>query len=202
MSPPPPTAPDPMENPGSLYNPAQAEYLYADNRARRLGDIVLINVSETTDAEHKADTKAERNTETNFGVDADGVNGVLGGVLNSFGLNKLAGTSIDSGAKNNFKSTAETTRESTFTATVAVRIVKVLPGDVFQVEGARQVRINNETEILVVRGLLRKRDIGPDNTVESGYLANAQIEVYGQGILADKQKPGWLSRILDNMWPF
>jgi flagellar L-ring protein precursor FlgH len=64
------------------------------------------------------------------------------------------------------------------------------------------VRINNETEILVVRGLLRKRDIGPDNTVESGYLANAQIEVYGQGILADKQKPGWLSRILDNMWPF
>jgi flagellar L-ring protein precursor FlgH len=38
--------------------------------------------------------------------------------------------------------------------------------------------------------------------VDSGYLANARIEVYGQGILADKQKPGWLSRILDNMWPF
>ncbi|MFW5837599.1 MAG: flagellar basal body L-ring protein FlgH [Desulfovibrionaceae bacterium] len=206
MSPPPPPAPDPMDNPGSLYNPDQSDYLFADNRARRVGDIVLVTVSEVTNAEHKANTKAERNTELNFGVENYAVDRVIGSMPfpNPFGMAGVAGgnPAIKAGAQNNFKGTAETKRESTVTATVAVRVVQVLPGNVFQVEGAREVRVNDETQIMVVRGLVRKRDIGPDNSVSSSYLADARIELYGQGVLADKQRPGWLSRILDNVWPF
>jgi flagellar L-ring protein precursor FlgH len=70
------------------------------------------------------------------------------------------------------------------------------------VEGARRIRVNNETQFLVVRGLIRQRDISSGNTIPSTSLAEAQIEIYGQGVLADKQKPGWLSRILDNVFPF
>jgi flagellar L-ring protein precursor FlgH len=195
-----------MENPGSLYNPNQADYLYADNRARRVGDIVLVNISETTTAEHKANTQADRNSEINFGVENYAVDKIVGSLPfpSPFGLAGLAGgnPAIKAGAENNFKSTANTKRTTDVTATVAARVVRVLPGNVFQVEGAREVRINDETQILVVRGLVRKRDIGPDNAVTSSHLANSRIEIYGQGILADKQKPGWLSRILDNVWPF
>jgi flagellar L-ring protein precursor FlgH len=78
----------------------------------------------------------------------------------------------------------------------------MLPGRVMQVEGARRIRVNNETQILVVRGLVRQRDIAADNTVSSTALAEAQIEVYGEGVLADKQRPGWMTRVLDNIWPF
>jgi flagellar L-ring protein precursor FlgH len=70
------------------------------------------------------------------------------------------------------------------------------------VEGGREVRVNDETQIVVVRGIIRSRDIGPDNSIASTAMADARIELYGQGVLADKQKPGWLTRILDNMWPF
>jgi flagellar L-ring protein precursor FlgH len=38
--------------------------------------------------------------------------------------------------------------------------------------------------------------------ITSDYLADAHVEIYGQGIITDKQKPGWLSRLLDNVWPF
>ncbi|MBU1610573.1 MAG: flagellar basal body L-ring protein FlgH, partial [Proteobacteria bacterium] len=73
---------------------------------------------------------------------------------------------------------------------------------VMQVEGARRIRVNNETQILIVRGLVRQRDIAADNTVNSSSLAEADIEVYGEGVLADKQRPGWMTRILDHVWPF
>jgi flagellar L-ring protein precursor FlgH len=38
--------------------------------------------------------------------------------------------------------------------------------------------------------------------VESSYLADARIEFFGEGVLAEKQRPGWLARILDHVWPF
>jgi len=37
---------------------------------------------------------------------------------------------------------------------------------------------------------------------EEENLADARIEFYGEGVVAEKQKPGWLTRILDNIWPF
>ena len=49
---------------------------------------------------------------------------------------------------------------------------------------------------------IRQRDISSENTIPSTSLAEAQIEIYGQGVLTDKQRPGWLSRILDNVFPF
>ena len=86
--------------------------------------------------------------------------------------------------------------------TVAARIVRVLPNNVFEIEGGREVRVNDENQIVVLRGLARGRDIDADNSILSTKIADARIELYGEGILTDKQKPGWLTRIVDNIWPF
>ncbi|MCD4720736.1 MAG: flagellar basal body L-ring protein FlgH, partial [Desulfobacula sp.] len=40
------------------------------------------------------------------------------------------------------------------------------------------------------------------NRVKSTYLADSRIEYYGKGALADKQKSGWGTRIIDNIWPW
>ncbi len=109
---------------------------------------------------------------------------------------------VGASSVSNFVSTGETKQETSLTTTVAARVIRMLPGKVMQVEGARQIRINAETQILVVRGLVRQRDIDSKNTVASSALADAKIEVYGQGMLTDKQRAGWLSRLLDNVWPF
>jgi len=109
---------------------------------------------------------------------------------------------VSNSTTDTFQSKGETKRESAVTASVGCRIVNILPGGVMQVEGARQTKVNNENQIIVIKGLVRPIDVGPNNTVPSTQLADCQIEYYGEGDLADRQRSGWLTRILDNVWPF
>jgi flagellar L-ring protein precursor FlgH len=191
------------ENPGSIFDPGQASLLYEDTRARRVGDIVMVHVVENSSGKHKADTKSEKDSSIQLGVE----NYFGQSNLNVFPFGMASGSTgttpiLKAGSKSGLTATGETKRESDLSAVVGARVVRVLPNGVMQVEGAREMRINEETQILVVRGLIRPQDIQPDNTITSNYLANAKIEYFGQGVLADKQRPGWLTRILDNVWPF
>lgn len=195
--------PEPVNNPGSLYESGQSEFLFDDNRANRVGDIVMVTVTETTTGKHKADTTSTKTNANTYGITAmpkTGIYGTLGKVVPGVTNNGVPGLSTTSDSS--LTSTGETKAESTLTATVATRVIRMLPGKVMQVEGARQIRINDETQILVVRGLVRQRDIDSKNTVPSTALAEARIEVYGQGSLSDKQRSGWMTRLVDNIWPF
>lgn len=206
----PPPADDPAmmahRNPGSIYNPGNADFLFSDNRARRVGDIVIINISDVSSGKHEANTDTKRNSEMDisvtsfFGKEDQGLDPVGG--LNILGLNTATGNGAVTSTYNKFKGEGSTDRNSNVKATVAARVIKILPGGLLQVEGAREVRVNDETQILVIKGLVRPRDISPSNTVDSGYLADSKIEYYGKGVLADKQKAGWVMRLLDNVWPF
>lgn len=193
---------DPALNPGSLYDSNRSEFLYDDNRASRVGDIVLVNVAEETNTKLKSETTADKENTHDTSVTAMPTVGLLGVIPLAEQLGAKAGTSIGASQSSEFSGNGETKQESSFEATVATRIVRRLPGNLLQVEGARRIRVNAETQFLVVRGLIRQRDISSNNSVSSSKLAEAQIEIYGQGVLADKQKPGWLSRILDNIYPF
>jgi len=152
--------PEPVNNPGSLFESGQSEFLFDDNRATRVGDIVMVTVSEITTGKHKADTTATKDSSNAYAITAmpkTGIYGTLGKVVPGVTNNGAPGVGTTS--VSNLKSTGETKQESTLTATVATRVIRMLPGKVMQVEGARQIRINDETQILVVRGLVRQRDI-------------------------------------------
>lgn len=192
---------EPVNNPASLFEAGQSDFLFDDNRANKVGDIVMVTVTETSTGKHKADTTATKENTNTYGITAkpNGIYKALSGVVpGAIGI----GAGVDTSSVSSHKATGETKQESTLVATVATRVIRMLPGKVMQVEGARQIRINAETQILVVRGLVRQRDIDSKNSVPSSSLADARIEVYGQGMLSDKQRGGWLSRLIDNAWPF
>ncbi len=197
----------PDANPGSLFDPASADYLLADNRARRVGDVVMVNIVEEASSKLTADTTADRDSSINLGVSSmfGKEDTRLLPFGPSFGLKGDVGedkTMVKANAATTFEGTGETKRESTVTATVAARVVKIMPNGLMQIEGSREVKVNEETQVLVVRGLIRSKDITPDNAILSSYVADAHIEYYGRGVLADKQRPGWLTRLLENIWPF
>ena len=210
MTPPVAKAPPPADNPGSIYSQSQPTFLFDDTRARRIGDIVTVNIVDTSKSDLKAETKNDKTSSTNLGVQnyfggkelAGNLSGQLGGP--NFGMKGLVGNDpmVGNTTSQKFQSKGETKRESVVTASIGCRIVNILPGGVMQVEGARQTRVNNENQIIVVKGLVRPIDVGPNNTVASTQLADCQIEYYGEGDLADRQKSGWLTRLLDNVWPF
>ena len=210
LTPPPAEDMEPMSagNPGSLFNPGDAQYLFSDNRARRIGDIVLVHITESSTSKLEANTDTSKDSskdlsvENAFGATTVGIGKLLG--FDPLKLNGATGTTplVKYGDSSDFKGEGSTERKADVSATVAARVTKILPGGLMQVEGAREVRINDETQIMVVRGLVRPRDISSDNSVLSTHLADARIEYYGKGVLADKQKAGWLTRLLDNAWPF
>ena len=186
-------------NPGSLYSTADNNDLYADNRARRVGDIVLIKVVENSKSKSKADTTASRDTDNSLGISA-----LLGNEsIGIGGLSGMVGTDpmVAATSSSSLKGTGETKRENYVTATIGARVTQVLPGNVLQVMGAREIRVNNETQYMVVSGLIRTQDVSSDNSVESTRLTDSKVEYYGEGVLADKQKAGWLTRLLDTVWP-
>jgi flagellar L-ring protein precursor FlgH len=192
-------------NPGSLYSAAETPDLYADNRARRVGDIVLVKVVESAKSKSKADTTSEKDSSNTFGVAAAFGRARVGVIPGSNGLmSGGVGTSpmLSSSTVSSLSATGETKRENYVTATIGARVLQVLPGGVLQLQGAREVRVNDETQYMVVSGLVRAQDIASDNSVESTQLADSKVEYYGKGVLADKQRPGWLTRLLDNIWPF
>ena len=199
VTPPPQERVDPASNPGSLYDPDGATSLFADARARRVGDVLLIKVVETTLAKNKASTEADKENTMDLGVSA------------FLGRDKLplipgaevgAASMINTSSNTDFESDGETKRESSIMTTVAGRVTRVLGGGLLEVAGARETRVNGETQIVLVQGVARDRDIDADNTIRSTSLADARIELYGEGVLADKQRPGWLGRMIENVWPF
>ncbi len=199
VAPPPQERMAPAANPGSLYDPDGATALFSDARARRVGDILLIKVMETTLAKNKASTTADKENTMDLGVSA---------FLGRDKLPLIPGAEVGDGpmisarSKSDFEGDGETKRESVITTTVAARVTRVLGGGLMEVVGARETRVNGETQIVLVQGVARDRDINADNTIKSTSLAEARIELYGEGVLAEKQQPGWLGRILDNVWPF
>lgn len=185
------------DNPGSLYNPAQYRSIYEDGRARRVGDIVTINVIEQQSGSQEVTTDATRDSDTSTTISA------LGSRNSLFGIPIGATTPLFAGnSTSDFQGDAESTRNSTITATLAARVINVLPDGNLQIEAVREITLNNETQFMVVTGIIRARDISASNTIASTQIANAKIEYYGQGVLSQKQKPGWLTRFLEMVSPF
>lgn len=190
-------------NPGSIYSLDASDGLFADTRARRVGDIVMVKIIENHSAINKADITTTKDTSNQYGVDAffgksdiDLFSGLGGASIPVGGI--ALGTSSVSETTNE----GETTRGNSVTSTIAARVLRVLPNGILQIEGVRETKINFETQYLVVTGLVRAIDVAPDNSITSNRIADAHIAYYGKGVVSDKQKPGWFTRFMDNVWPF
>jgi flagellar L-ring protein precursor FlgH len=173
--------------------------MFINAKAHRVGDIVTIKIVENSKATNKATTKTDRTTSTSVGLTE------LFGLENKFPsgsdfFNPFSPVTSEYG--NQFDGSGSTARSGALTAYISARIVQVKPNGNLIIEGNREVRVNHENQIITLTGEVRPRDITPDNIVQSTFIADARISYSGSGVLNDQQRPGWLARILDNIWPF
>jgi len=183
------------DNGGFVYGGAS---LFSPRRARRVGDMVTVLVIQSTAADSKAGTSLKKKNEAKAGIAA------------LFGLEtavaKIPGggptLDLDATAENTFDGSGGTNRSGTLSGTITARVLQVLPNGHLVIAGRQAVKINNEVEVLGLRGIIDPRSILADNTVLSTSIADARIEYGGTGVVAGKQRPGWLSRILDIVSPF
>jgi flagellar L-ring protein precursor FlgH len=173
--------------------------LFSDGQAHRKGDIIIVDIVENTSSASSASTNLEKESEVSAGIP-----NALGFMSHIAGMYPRMNTSnlLEAETVNDFESTGETGRNSSVQASVGARVVNVLPNGDLVISGRKDVKINNETQIINLSGVVRPKDISSANRVESTYLANAEIEISGKGVIADKQKPGWMARVIDKVWPF
>jgi len=175
---------------GSLYSDKQVEY--------RVGDIVMVMVSETTAAETSAQTDTDKKSELSAESESTFLTGDEG--LNAFKQGLMPNWDLK--GQNKFESDGTTRRKNTLTTVVSVAVTEVLPSGNVRVEGSKTVTVNRERTTISVNGILRPADVTARNTVLSSQLADAQILIEGHGPLWNTQRRGLVTRFLDWVWPF
>lgn len=193
-------APRPTYASGSIWQAASAG-ITEDHKARNRGDIITVLIVEQASASKEATTDTDRSASVSasipylLGLEKQKL---LLGKLTGADLNNLLGASTSS----TFEGSGATTRKENLVATMTAKITDVLPTGNLLIEGRRNVKVNHEDQILVLQGTIRPRDISPDNTIRSTMIADARISYTGNGVISDRQRPGWLLNILDYIWPF
>ncbi len=189
----------PSQAEGSIFN-QRSQNIYQDNRAKNVGDIVMVKIVETSSGRKTAETTTSRDSTLTGGISS------LFGYESWFkgeGLTHTPSlTSINTNLAKEFEGKGETKRDSTVTASLSARVIdRTLDGNLI-IRGYREIRVNNETQHIILSGLVRPEDIAKDNSILSTHIADARIEYTGTGAISSKQQPGWLANLLDVAWPF
>ncbi len=189
---------DASGSPGSLWSEVQARQLMGMD-SRQVGDLITVLVSESSTTTLDAGTSTSKESSIEASIIS-----LLGAeqTLQAAHPNLANGISIGGGSSAAFNGAGQTSRDADLQAVLTCSIIEVLANGNLRVWGFKKVRVNRETQYVVIEGIARPRDIRMDNTVPSELLAEASIEVTGSGVVADRQGPGWGARVLDFLWPF
>ncbi len=175
---------------GSIYSTSSSGLFSSDRRAKKVGDILSVTLSETFSSNKAV---------TNSSAKADAIGAQVGGV----GVMNLAGSFGGAISKtDSFSGSMATNQSNSLSGTVSATIVRVFPNGNLEIKGQKKLRITEGTEYIRLSGIIRPEDISTTNTVSSSKIAEAQIEYVGAGILDSATKPGWGSNLLRAISPF
>lgn len=188
---------------------AAAANLFADHRARAVGDLVTIVIVESSSSSRSANTTTSKDTSRSFSVSRfptlfdrltrrtvkPATRELTGSsVPSEFFQQQLA---LDVTGKGSHAGKGSIDRSDKVSGQIAARVVKVLENGNLLIEGRRAVLVNDETQVITISGIVRADDVSASNSVLSSQIADAEIQMVGKGLLADAQRPGLLYRLFD-----
>jgi len=176
---------------GSIFNVATAYApLITGTRARNVGDIVTIVLTETTTTSKSVTTKQSRG----------GNEALTPPTVGPFSFNPNA---LNAGATSSFSGAGNTAQTNALNGTIAVTVAEVRPNGVLLVRGQKQMMFSQGNEWITITGLIRATDIDPTaDTISSAQVADAHIEYSGNGTIQRSGREGWLYRVFNILSPF
>ena len=175
---------------GAIFSTSSSGLFSSDRRAKKVGDILSVTLSETFSSSKGA---------TNSSAKADSIGAEVGptGLLRNF-----AGLGGSASKTNSFSGSMATSQSNSLSGTISATVVRVFPNGNLEIKGQKKLRITEGTEYIRLSGIIRPQDISTSNTVSSTKIAEAQIEYVGAGILDSASKPGWGSALFRAISPF
>jgi flagellar L-ring protein FlgH len=165
---------------GSLWvDSGRMASLSTDYKAMSVGDLIEIVVVQGVTATNANSVATARTFSASSGVTALPANVSVGRVANLIGLNSsetLAGQGAASTATN-------------VTTNLSGRVIAVLASGNLVVEAERVINMNHEKQTILLRGVVRRGDIGPNNMVGSDSVGDLELEIKGKGVISDGVRP-------------
>jgi flagellar L-ring protein precursor FlgH len=174
---------------GAIYQAGQQMELFADLKARRVGDVLTIRLTESTNASKSAETKTAKTTAVNMAGPT-----ILGKTFTAAGVPL---TTTLNGA-DSFDGQGSSTQGNSLAGSLTVTVVDVQPNGNLVVQGEKTLRLNQGEEFVRVAGVVRSADIATDNTVTSDKVADAHIAYSGKGVIDGSNRMGWLARFFNS----
>lgn len=170
---------------GGIYQANMGDVFFGDQKASKVGDVLMINLNETTTS-----TKANAATVSKSSSATIENPTLLGQELRMDTTLPQQGT--------DFTGNASANQNNSLSGTISVTVFRVYPNGLLAVRGEKWLRLNQGDEYIRFSGLVRKQDISPTNTVESERVADARITYSGTGDVAAGSEQGWVSRLLNS----
>jgi flagellar L-ring protein FlgH len=181
--------------PGSIWTDnGRFTRMVSDVRAMRPHDLISVVVSENLAASTDGTVKNSRASNA-----SSAISGLFGTLHPGNALQNLINQTSSSGL--NAQGTSAT--NSSLSTTFGGQVIEVLPNGMLVVEAARQVEFSQQTQTIVLRGLVRPEDISQQNQVLSTAISSLELEVRGKGIIDDyTHRQGVLVRLLQKVLIF
>lgn len=169
-------------------------FLVEDSRARRPGDLVTIIINESTEVQNRENRALNKSSAAN-------------------GVFDLAGATPTNAVSANFDASKQTGRSFSGDATyrnsrevldhITVTVTEVTPNGNLVFAGQRDINVSDDKRRLVISGTIRPVDIGPDNTVNSRFIADMNTSfVNDKGPEKHFTRQGYAGRFMNSIWPF
>jgi flagellar L-ring protein precursor FlgH len=199
-----PVTPLPRENnkqtTGAIFATDSTDLWQAKRRDYRVGDIITVLLSESTQAARSLNNETSRES-SNDTVPA-GVSSALQSANVTFNGNQLLNGVKTDGANISNRGTGVADQRASLSGSVAATVIEVQANGNLVVRGEKQLSLSEGGEVIQVAGVIRPDDVSAINTVQSRRLANAQISYRAVGDLANATRAGWGTSLLYKLWPF
>ena len=176
-------------------------FLFNDNRARRVGDLLTITISESTATNEREQRAMDKSSDARLRSDFNGST-TSSSPSKDVSLAGTLGLDVRNRSNRTFNGSAQLTVGRTFTDKMAVTVVDTMPNGNLIVEGYRSRVIAGEERMLRITGIVRPADIANQNTVRSEFVANFRVSYTGRGPESQFVNQGYWSRVMNLLWPW
>jgi len=173
---------------GAIFQVAQYRPLFEDRRARHVGDMLIIQITENTSAAKTGESSGSKSGAVNF---------TAPGVLAS-----KIGASVATSSSNNFADEDNQKSSNTFSGTIGVTVTEVLSNGNLIVAGEKQIALNKGVEFVRFSGMVSPDSIGTGNIVASSRVADARIEYRTNSQIDRAEMTAMVSRFFQSLLPF
>lgn len=189
-----PPAPSSANPTGGLFNANRYRPVFENRRARLVGDMVTVTITEQVTASQKSSSTMDRDSSMTASVSA------LPGLKS--GASVLGKLGVGTASKNEFEGGGGTSSANAFTGSITTNVVEVLPNGHLVIAGEKQIGVNHNVDVLRFTGTVDPHYLRPGSIIPSIQVANVRVESRSRGQAGEAQSIGWLSRFFLNVIPF